>query len=230
MPAGRKRGAQDVGDTVGALDRHGFGRPLRFVARVDVALAPCELRVARREHRHEPFDQTEAAANQLRARLHQLLVEHVERAAIVGIADPRAEERVAMAQHPLEIAARGFVARRETTEQIVEVIAALRRAALHEIEVVGREHRHAQQLRADRACGVNRLRFRSTRFGPTARIATSSICRRSPSATSTRRIASSHPFVPTRGREHRETIGRDRPIRSPRARSSFRRRWRRTAR
>ena len=65
------------------------------------------------------------ANEQLRARLNELLVEYVEGAAVVGITDARAEQRVAVPQHALEVAARRVVPGRERAEEIVEEVATL---------------------------------------------------------------------------------------------------------
>ena len=61
------------------------------------------------------------------------------------VADTAAQQRVALLQHTFVVGARRVVARREHRQQLVEVAAPLRRAVLHEREVVGCEHRDAQQ-------------------------------------------------------------------------------------
>ena len=192
-------------------------------------VAPGQLRVARREHGDQSFDEAHTAAHQLGARLHQLLVEHVECRPVVAVADTRAQQRVAVPQHALEVAARGVVAGRETAQQIVEEVAAVGRTALHELQVVGREHGDAQQAReiarAGQAIAVEQH--------PIGTDGTDGDLEQLPALPlghldAEDRLAAAGANERGVGNATKRT-GRARPIRSPRARSSSRRRWLRTA-
>jgi hypothetical protein len=54
------------------------------------------------------------------------------------------EERVALAEHPLDVGPQPFVPRVELDQQIVEQSTAPPGPALHQLQVVRREHHHAQ--------------------------------------------------------------------------------------
>ena len=61
----------------------------------------------------------------------------IESRAIRVVTDPCSEQRVPMSQHPLEVPPCGVVARRKTTQDIVEEITALRRTTFHQLEIIG---------------------------------------------------------------------------------------------
>ncbi len=56
-----------------------------------------------------------------------------------------AQEGVALAQDAVDVAAHAVELGAARHEQVVEIPAAQRRAALHDLEVVGSEHRHPQR-------------------------------------------------------------------------------------
>jgi hypothetical protein len=100
-----------------------------------------------RDPRGQLVDELEARPHQLTPARDQPVVEHVEGRACVGIAHPALQQRVALAQHPLEVGAHRRVPRTARLDQLVEVVAPARRTALHQREVVRREHRDAQVVR-----------------------------------------------------------------------------------
>ena len=78
----------------------------------------------------------------------QLLVPDVEgQADLLGQSPPGLlEQRVALAQHPLELQAQGVVAGPELDHGVVQEPPALPRPALHQHQVVGGEHAHPQRV------------------------------------------------------------------------------------
>jgi hypothetical protein len=77
-----------------------------------------------------------------------LRVEYLQRARVVGVAHSVAEQRVALPDHSFVIGSNARVARCGCDQQVVEVVAPAGRAALHEFEIVRREHRHPEEARA----------------------------------------------------------------------------------
>ena len=75
----------------------------------------------------------------------ELLVEDLEGRARLVVAHSALQQRVAVTQHAVVVGVGRGVPRRDGDEELVEVVATVRGARLHELEVVGREHGHAQR-------------------------------------------------------------------------------------
>ena len=137
--------AQQLVDRAGVVDPERFGSPLRFVRLVD-APSVFGQRVVRRVHRRaQAAHELEPAPNHLAGRAHELLVEHVEGCDRRRVAHSGSQQRVALFQHSFEVGARRLVPHGERPEQLVEIHAARSRATLHQLEIVGCEHRNTQQ-------------------------------------------------------------------------------------
>ena len=154
------------------------------------------------DRRREPFDELQPAAHQLGAGVHELLVEHVEgRRARRRRARRRAATRCAASAPVRSRCGPRRSARASIARSSSRYVAAFGGPALHQREVVGREHRDAQQAvqiarPRDRLCLLHRMRLR-----PATRISASKSCvprrRRRP-----RRARS-----PGRARAHEQRVG-----------------------
>ena len=118
---------------------------LRTIRRRDPPAVVGQRLVGVVDRRPEALDELQAAAHELAGRLHELLVEHVEGGLCRRVTNARTQQRGALLQDPFEITTRRFVTNREHAQQLVEIRAPRAGPFLHELEIVGREHRHPQQ-------------------------------------------------------------------------------------
>ena len=203
-----ERRSHRVDDDIDGVDRDRFGRPFRFVARGD---GPRPRPAARNSSRVREGDVRSAGIGHAPTPGPTARVARRTRRGCCGRRDhgcrrgaARCGARSTRSKSPRarRSAARG------TTEQIVEEVTPLRRPTLDNSRSSG-ENTLTRSRPRDPACDSSRFRLSSTRFGPTARIATSrQLTPFARSATSARRIASSPPCVRARGREPHETIAR----------------------
>ena len=156
-PGARRGGARPATPPVAAR-RHGRPRaPPPGHARATApgtrsctsAADAADLVVGLRQHRRESIDQL-ARASARASPASTSLVSHTASVDVdVGAEPPAAplEQGVALAQHPIEVAADHIELRLAGHQRVVEVATAPGGAALHQIEVVRREHRHPQRAR-----------------------------------------------------------------------------------
>ena len=86
-----------------------------------IGRTPRKLRVGAGDSGDQALHEPQPAPHQLGPGSGQLVVEHVEGGRGIVTTSAALQQRVAVTQHPVVVGARGFVARRENDEQVVEV-------------------------------------------------------------------------------------------------------------
>ena len=126
------------------------GGPVRLVGGGDLRRAVGDGVVGLGQDGGQPVEQGLAGLGQAPADLDELGVPHVEREGGALVEPPAGplEQGVPLLEDLVDLRAQGVVARVRRHQRVVQVAATLGRTALHQLEVVGREHRHPQHARA----------------------------------------------------------------------------------
>ena len=133
----RQRVGQRVGDRVA---REFTFVPLGFVGRREAGRGSRERRVRALDLRRQSLNDLEATTDECTAGLDESRVQYVARSTIVGIANPRAQQRVALLHHAFVVSDDRGEPRRDGYQQIVDEFATSGRPALDQRKIVGREH------------------------------------------------------------------------------------------